>query len=99
MEDRRKRKELVNKLANIANLANQTLVGKFVEVFDSTNKSEIGIKGKCVEDLANVLVLETSRGEKKIIKANAWFLIYVDGYKVLIEGRKLVGRIEKRIKK
>ncbi len=76
-----------------------TLVGKIVEVIYSTNKNEIGIKGKCVEDRANILVIETEKGEKKIIKKNCWFVVYLDDYKVLLEGKEITGRIERRIKK
>ncbi|MEM2932726.1 MAG: ribonuclease P protein subunit [Candidatus Pacearchaeota archaeon] len=92
------KKEVID-LFNIANLANQVLVGKTIEVFDSKNKAEIGIKGRCVEDRVNVLVIKTKKEEKTIIKKNAWFLIYVDKYKILVNGANLVGRIEKRIKK
>jgi RNase P/RNase MRP subunit p29 len=76
-----------------------TLVGKTVEIIYSTNKNEIGIKGKCVEDRANILVIATDRGEKKIIKQNCWFVIYLDDYKVLVNGKDIKGKIERRIKK
>ncbi|MEM1535158.1 MAG: ribonuclease P protein subunit [Candidatus Pacearchaeota archaeon] len=89
-------------IAELASIPYQTLVGKKLEVFDSSNKKEIGIKGKCVEDRANTVVIKTRHGEKTIIKKNVWFLVYVEGYKgykVLVDGKKLVGRIEKRIKR
>jgi RNase P/RNase MRP subunit p29 len=76
-----------------------TLVGKTVEIIYSTNKNEIGIKGKCVEDRANILVITTDKGEKKIIKQNCWFVIYLDDYKVLVNGKDIKGKIERRIKK
>ena len=98
-KEKKKEKEGKKELKNIANVARQVLVGKEIEVFYSTNKNEISIKGKCVEDRANILVLETEKGEKKIIKQNAWFLIYVDNYKILVNGKTLVGRIERRLKK
>jgi len=88
-----------DKLLEIAEITKQTLIGKLVEVFYSTNSYEIGIKGKVVEDRANILVIATDKGEKKIIKQNVWLLIYVDDYKILVEGKKLRGRIERRIKK
>jgi len=77
----------------------RTLVGKIVEIFYSKNKNEIGIKGRCVEDRANILVIATEKGEKKIIKQNAWFVIYTNNYKILVEGKEIVGRIERRLKK
>lgn len=80
-------------------ILNQILVGKEIEVFYSKNKSVIGIRGKCVEDRQNILVLETEKGEKKILKKDSWFLIYENNYKILINGKDLLGRIEKRIKK
>jgi|GEM_PF-560005 len=86
-------------LKEIASIAKQILVGKDVEVFYSANSNEIGIRGKCVEDRANILVIATDRGEKKIIKQNVWLLIYHNNYKVLVEGERLVGKIERRLKK
>jgi RNase P/RNase MRP subunit p29 len=83
----------------IASIAKQILVGKDVEVFYSTNRNEIGVRGKCVEDRANILVIATDRGEKKIVKQNVWLLIYHNGYKILVEGKRLVGKIERRLKK
>lgn len=86
-------------LKEISQIVKQTLVGKIVEVFYSKNKYNIGIKGKCVEDRANILIISTPKGEKKIIKKDCWFIVYVGEYKVLIDGKKLVGKIEKRIKR
>lgn len=88
-----------SKIAEIAGIVKQILIGKDIEVFYSKDKKEIGKRGRCVEDRANILVLETVDGEKKIIKKNSWFLIHTNDYKILVDGKKLVSRIEKRLKK
>lgn len=86
-------------LRKFKDIIKQVLVGKDIEVFYSKNESEIGIRGYCVEDRANILIIKTPSGEKKIIKKNAWFLIYTNSHKILVPGTKIVGKIEKRIKK
>jgi ribonuclease P protein subunit POP4 len=82
------------------NLVRHELIGLEVKVRKSTNKSQIGIKGRIVDETYNMLVIETKKGEKKIEKKSCVFVFKLpNGKKVEVEGWVLVGRPEDRIKK
>jgi ribonuclease P protein subunit POP4 len=82
------------------NLVRHELIGLEVEIRKSTNKSQIGIKGRVVDETYNMLVIETENGEKKVEKKSCVFVFKLpNGKKVEVEGWVLVGRPEDRIKK
>jgi len=82
------------------NLVRHELIGLEVEVKKSTNKSQVGIKGKVVDETYNMLVIETEKGEKMVEKKSCVFIFKLpNGKKVEVEGWVLVGRPEDRIKK
>ncbi len=53
------------------------LIGKKIKVVDATNKSLIGIEGVVVDETKNLLIVETSKGRKKLLKEQ--ITIEVDG--------------------
>ncbi|MBU0536385.1 MAG: ribonuclease P protein subunit [Nanoarchaeota archaeon] len=73
------------------------LIGLDVEVIGSKNKSDIGIKGKIIDETKNCLVINTKNGEKKMIKENIIIKIPEKGLK--LDGKLLANRPEDRIKK
>jgi len=82
------------------NLVRHELIGLEVEVVKSTNKSQIGIKGKVVDETYKMLVIETEKGEKKVAKKDCVFVFKIpSGKKVQVEGWLLVGKPEDRIKR
>mgnify|MGYP001774734080 CR=1 FL=1 len=82
------------------NLVRHELIGLEVEVKDSTNKYQIGIKGKVVDETYKTLVIETERGEKRVEKKSCVFIFKLpNGKRVQVEGWVLVGKPEDRIKK
>ena len=82
------------------NIVNHELVGLSVEVLESLAESYVGMKGKVVDETYNMLVLETSEGEKKVLKSVSKFLFMLpNGRKVVVNGSILVGRPEERLKK
>jgi ribonuclease P protein subunit POP4 len=82
------------------NLVRHELIGLEVEVRKSTNKSQIGIKGRVIDETYNMLVIETEKGEKKVEKKSCVFVFKLpNGKKVEVEGWVLVGGPEDRIKK
>jgi len=82
------------------NLVRHELIGLEVEIRKSTNKSQIEIKGRVVDETYNMLVIETKKGEKKVEKKSCVFIFKLpNGKKVEVEGWILVGRPEDRIKK
>ncbi|MBS3170277.1 ribonuclease P protein component 1 [Candidatus Woesearchaeota archaeon] len=81
------------------NILQHELIGLHVVVIDARNKDLIGIEGNIVDETKNCLVVETNKGERKILKADANFKINIDEKNIIIEGKYLVGRPEDRIKK
>lgn len=71
------------------------LIGLVVEVVEAKNKALVGIKGKVVDETRNMVVV----GDKKLVKDQVVFDVHYDGKKVRVEGRRLVGRPEERLKK
>ena len=57
-------------------------IGKKVEVVDAKNKDYVGIKGRVIDETLNLLIIETQKGIKKILKK---------GTKFKIEGRVVEG--------
>ena len=50
------------------NILKHELIGLDVEVVDANNKSQIGLKGKVVDETRNTLIIKSQKGEKKILK-------------------------------
>lgn len=74
-------------------------IGLKVKVIKSTNKYEIGIKGKIIDETYNLLIIETKKGIKKIVKKNCTFVFWWNNFKLKVDGKLIVGRPEDRIKK
>jgi ribonuclease P protein subunit POP4 len=70
------------------------IIGCEIKVIDALNKSLVGIRGKAVDETKNTITVETTSGEKKILKEQAKFEI--NG--IIIDGKSLAKRPEERIK-
>lgn len=82
------------------NLVRHELIGLKVRIKQSKNKSQVGLRGKVVDETFKTLRLETSKGEKNIPKDIAIFIFTLsNGTKVQVDGKVLIGRPEDRIKK
>ena len=68
------------------------LIGSYVKVVDSKNKTLVGLEGKVIDETKNTITLEDG---KKIIKSHVIF--EVDGE--IVEGKTIQKRPEDRIKK
>ncbi len=79
------------------NLPRHELIGLDVEVVESKNKKQVGIKGRVVDETKNTLVIFDGR-EKRIEKKSAKFAFKVSGKKIIVDGSLLVARPEDRIK-
>lgn len=75
----------------------QEFIGLHIVVTDSGNKSQIGIKGKIIDETKNMFTIKTAKGNKKLIKQEIKFRILDDSRE--IEGKRIIGRPEDRIKK
>ncbi|MBT4651320.1 ribonuclease P protein subunit [Candidatus Woesearchaeota archaeon] len=72
------------------------LIGQEIEIIDSTNKSELGLQGKVVDETKNILTISHEGNVKKLIKKNITFKI--KSLNLIIEGMAITKRPEDRIK-
>ena len=75
------------------------IIGLNAEIVDSKNKANVGIKGKIVDETRNLLVIETGRGKKRLMKENVTIAVVFGKKKIKIKGKLLAGRPEERIKR
>jgi RNase P/RNase MRP subunit p29 len=70
------------------------IIGKLIRIEDAANKTLIGINGKITDETKNTITIQTTKGTKKIIKDQTTLMID----NKITDGKKLIGRIEARIK-
>lgn len=76
----------------------QELIGEEMEVVDSKNKSNLGLKGKIIDETKMTLRIKDFHGKEKILFKNNLTLRLVKSGQVL-RGKEISGRPEERIKK
>jgi len=82
------------------NLVRHELISLDVGIKESSNPSQIGLKGKVIWETYSTIQIETSKGEKIIPKDITIFIFTLpNGTKVQVDGKVLIGRPEDRIKK
>ena len=82
------------------NIVKHEIIGLTVKVEDSKNPSQKGLWGKVIDETRNTLVLETSQGEKTLMKDECVFVFELpEGEHVRVDGKLLAGRSEDRTKK
>ena len=82
------------------NLVRHELISLPVKISKSADSSQVGLKGRVIDETYNTLKLETKKGEKVIPKKNTVFIFGLpNGLKVQVDGYLLVSRPEDRIKK
>ena len=87
-------------MSSIKDLLRGELIGLHARVVMSSHPGLIGTEGKIIDETKNLLILRTQRGDKKIPKNTSVFLItFPDGNEVKVDGIKILGRPEDRIRK
>jgi|YelNatPaOPRAMG01_1025707.scaffolds.fasta_scaffold00865_35 RNase P/RNase MRP subunit p29 len=71
------------------------IIGTNVRVVKHTDPSIVGLRGECVDERKNIIVLSTERGEKIVPKTRG--IIEVDGKEVILERIRI--RPEEKMKK
>lgn len=74
------------------------LIGSTIKVIDSENPSQIGIKGKIVDETKNTFILTIKSKILKLIKKQITFEIISNNQNIKLKGSKLIKRPEERIK-
>lgn len=81
------------------NILRHELIGLSVIVSKSTNRFFIGMRGRIIDETRNTIKLSTRKGARMIPKEVAVFRLDLpDGSTVEVDGQKLVGRPENRMK-
>ena len=82
------------------NLVRHELIGLEARVAVSSHKGYVGVSGKVVDETRNMLVILSQEGFKKIPKKTSIFHFNLpDGILVEVEGWRILGRPEDRVKK
>ena len=71
------------------------LIGEELEVVNSTNKADLGIKGKVVDETKATLKVEQSDKIKTLLKNNITFKLVRTGQ--IIKGQEIAKRSEERL--
>ncbi|KYH36147.1 MAG: ribonuclease P [Candidatus Hecatellales archaeon B24] len=82
------------------NLARHELIGLEVKVAGSSHKGYVGISGRIVDETRNMLVILSDGRFKRVPKKVSTFHFKLpDGRCVEVEGWRILGRPEDRVKK
>jgi ribonuclease P protein subunit POP4 len=82
------------------NFVNHELIGLYATVVKSTNRDNIGLSGRIIDESRNLFTLESGGREKKTAKhGNTFEFRLPESNKVIIDGGLVVGRPEDRVTK
>ncbi|MBD3354658.1 ribonuclease P protein subunit [Candidatus Woesearchaeota archaeon] len=85
--------------SDLKDLIKSEIIGLEVEVIDSKNKDNIGIKGKIIDDTKNTIVIQDKKGSGKILlKNNITIKIKTKKQAAVVKGKLLFGKSKNRIK-
>ncbi len=81
------------------NILRHELIGLEVRITNSSNNRIVGLKGKVIDETRNTLIINDEKSKRIIPKNVSVFQFKLpDGTDVKIDGVKLVGRPENRLK-
>ena len=88
-------------MRTVKNILRHELIGLPCEIIKTSNKSQLGIKGRIVDETKNLVVIEKEDGrEKKLQKISCTFRFYLeDGKTFDVKGKDIAFRPEDRPKK
>ena len=82
------------------NVVRHELIGLHVKVVQARNSANTGIEGKIVDETYKSLVIQTHKGEKRVLKSQATLQMSLpDKKKVEVDGGLLIARPWDRLKK
>ena len=80
------------------NVLRHELIGMDILVSGASNPEHRGLNGQVIDETRNLLMIETTRGVKRIPKMHSTFQVYLPGgFHVEIDGSVMVLAPEKRI--
>lgn len=82
------------------NVLRHELIGLKARVENSSGPTLLGIHGTIIDETRDMLVIKQDGGTKNVPKANSKFMFTLPcGEEVEVEGVKLVGRPEERVRR
>jgi ribonuclease P protein subunit POP4 len=81
------------------NLIRHELIGLGVEIVDSTDPTLKNLKGRIIDETKNTLTIDVAGRRKKVAKGICTFQFRLNGARVEVSGKVIVGRPQDRIKK
>jgi RNase P/RNase MRP subunit p29 len=75
------------------------LIGKDVEILDSSVKPQIGVKGILVLETANLFHIETKKETIKVLKSNITIKLSHNNQNIKLDCKLLKGTLTQRLKK
>jgi ribonuclease P protein subunit POP4 len=81
------------------NLIRHELIGLGVEIVDSTDPTLKNLKGRIIDETKNTLTIDVAVRRKKVAKGICTFVFRLNGARVEVSGKVIVGRPQDRIKK
>ena len=87
---------------NNKNIVLHELIGLDVEIINSSDRSQIGITGRIIDEGKNTFSVETSKGIKTVVKKISTLKIAVPGIRngsFVVEGTEIGFRPHERIEK
>jgi len=84
---------------NIKDITRHEMIGLNTEIVEAKNKALIGLKGKIIDETKNLFLIQTKKGEKKVLKDQITMELKVNNKKVQVDGKEFVGQPEDRLKK
>lgn len=84
---------------NPQNILRHEVIGLKVKIARTVNKELVGLAGKVVDETRNTLTISNGTGSEIVPKDTAMFYFYLPtGEIVGVDGKRLVGRPEDRVK-
>lgn len=80
-------------------IVQRSWIGLETEIVAAKNPALVGLRGIVVDETRNTVIIATQKGEKRVLKNQATFCVRYQGKTLRVDGTRLVGKIEDRIKK
>jgi ribonuclease P protein subunit POP4 len=84
---------------NNRNIVLHELIGLYAEVIGSRDKSQVGIRGKVVDETKNMLTISTNDGQIRISKKISRFKFIADETIFIVDGKEIAFRPYERLEK
>jgi ribonuclease P protein subunit POP4 len=84
---------------NNKNIVLHELIGLDAEVINCSDNSQIGIKGRVIDETKNLLLVKSGDMTRKIVKKNCVFRFRHDGQSFVVNGEEIDFRPHERIEK